>query len=138
VPPISTCAEGSPQVRKRIPFTVQPSNLRSAALDKRYRTAAMLSLTRVFQKLAALLFLIAVVLVAFFIVVFYSRQGGVWVAGYVTGIITVPFVGFGVIRAINALSNEKAFIGTVVFGLIAILISLIVAFWSIFGSPPQL
>ena len=98
----------------------------------------MLRLTRVFQKLTALLFLIAVVLVPFFIVVFYSRQGGVWVAGYVTGIVTVPFVGFGVIRAINTLSNEKAFIGTVVFGLITILISLIVAFWSIFGSPPQL
>ena len=94
--------------------------------------------TRAFRKLAALLFLIAVALIPFFIVVLYSRQGGIWVAGYVTGIITVPFVGFGVIRAINTLNDEEAFIRTVVFGLIVILISLIVAFWSFFGSTPQL
>ena len=93
---------------------------------------------RLAKKLAALLFLVAIALIPFFIVGFYSRQGGIWVAGYATGIITVPLVGFGVIRAINTLSDEEAFIGTVVFGLSVILISLIVAMWSLFGSPPRL
>jgi len=94
--------------------------------------------TGLFQKLAALLFLVAVALVPFLIVALYSRQGGIWVLGYVSGIITVPLVGFGVIRAIISLNEERALIGTVVFGFIVIVISLIMALWSLFGSIPQL
>ena len=92
---------------------------------------------RSLQKTAALVFLVAVALIPFLIVGLYSRQGGIWVAGYVTGIITVPFVGFGAIRAIDTLNDEEAFIGTVLFGIVVILISLIVALWSLFGSPPH-
>lgn len=98
----------------------------------------MLRVTKALRKLMALLFLIAVALVPFFIVVLYSHQGGIWVAGYVTGILTLPLVGFGVIKAINTLNDEEAFIGTVVFGLVVILISVIAAFWSLFGSTPLL
>ena len=98
----------------------------------------MPKLIGLFQKLAALLFLVAVALIPFLIVVLYSRQGGIWVLGYVSGIITVPLVGFGVIRAINSLNEERALIGTVAFGFLVILISLLMALWSFIGSIPQL
>jgi hypothetical protein len=100
--------------------------------------AGMSRVTKLFQKLAALLFLVVVALVPFLIVVLYSRQGGIWVLGYVSGIITVPLVGFGAVRAIISLDEEGALIGTVVFGVIVIVISLILASWSLLGSPPQL
>ena len=90
------------------------------------------------RRLAALVFLIAVALVPFLIVAMYPSQGGIWVAGYVTGIITVPFVAFGAIRAMITLNDEGAFVGTVVYGLIVIVISLTVALWSLFGSLPRL
>jgi len=83
------------------------------------------------RKMVALLFLIAIALVPFVIVVMYSREGGVWVLGYVTGIITVPVVGIAAIQAMNTLSNERAFIGTVVFGFIVILISFASGLWSL-------
>jgi len=98
----------------------------------------MPKITKSIQKLTALLFLVAVALVPFFIVVLYSRQGGIWVLGYVSGIITVPLVGFGVISAISSLSGERVLLGTVLFGIIIILISMIMALWSLFGSIPQL
>jgi len=82
--------------------------------------------------MAALLFLFAIALIPFLIVVMYSRVGGIWVLGYVTGIITVPLIGIAAIRAINTLSDEGAFIGSVVFGFAVILISLATAFWSFF------
>ena len=80
----------------------------------------------------ALLFLIAIALVPFFIVATYSREGGIWVLGYVTGIMTIPIVGIAAIRAMNTLSNERALIGTVVFGFVVILISLATGLWSVF------
>jgi len=49
----------------------------------------------------------------------YSREGGIWVLGYVTGIITVPVVGFAAIRAMSTLTDEGSFIGTIVFGFLA-------------------
>lgn len=82
------------------------------------------------RKMMALLFLMAIASVPFLIVVLFSRQGGIWVLGYVTGIITVPVVGIAAIRAMNTLSDEKALIGTAVFGFFVILISLASAFWS--------
>ncbi len=82
------------------------------------------------RKLMALLFLMAIASVPFLIVVLFSRQGGIWVLGYVTGIITVPVVGIAAIRAMNTLSDEKALIGTAIFGFFVILISFASAFWS--------
>ena len=98
----------------------------------------MSRVTKLFQKLAALFFLVVVALVPFLIVVLYSRQGGIWVLGYVSGIITVPLVGFGVVRAIISVDEEGALVGTVVFGVIVIVISLVLASWSLLGSPPKL
>ena len=89
-------------------------------------------ITVAMRKIVALLFLIAIALIPFLIVVMYSREGGIWVLGYVTGIITVPVVGIAAIRAINTLSEEAALIGTVVFGFVVILISLATALWSFF------
>ena len=85
-----------------------------------------------FGKAVALLFLVAVALIPFLIVVIYSREGGIWVLGYVTGIVTVPIVGIAAIRAMNTLDDESAFIGTVVFGFLVVLISLVTGFWSVF------
>jgi len=81
--------------------------------------------------MVALLFLVAIAIVPFFIVVMFSREGGIWVLGYVTGIITVPVVGIAAIQAMNTLSSERALIGTVVFGFFVILISLATALWSL-------
>lgn len=96
------------------------------------------TITSAARKLVALLFLVTIALVPFFIVTSSSRFGGIWVAGYVTGILTAPFVAFGVIGAINTLDDREPFIGIVAFCLILIVISLAVALWSLFGSPPQL
>lgn len=84
-------------------------------------------------KMVALLFLVAIALIPFLIVAMYSREGGIWVLGYVTGIVTVPVVGIAVIRALNTLRDEGgAFVGTVVFGFLVILISLATGFWAVF------
>ena len=88
--------------------------------------------TMAMRKMVALLFLIAIALTPFLIVAMHSREGGIWVLGYVTGIITVPMVGFAAIRAMSTLSHEGSFIGTVVFGFLVILISLATGFWAIF------
>jgi heme/copper-type cytochrome/quinol oxidase subunit 4 len=87
-------------------------------------------ITMAMRKTVALLFLIAIALVPFFIVATYSREGGIWVLGYLAEIMTVPVVGFSAIRAMNTLSNERALIGTVVFGFFVVLISLATALWS--------
>jgi heme/copper-type cytochrome/quinol oxidase subunit 4 len=87
-------------------------------------------ITMAMRKMVALLFLIAIALIPFLIVAMYSREGGIWVLGYVTGIITVPVVGFAAIRAMSTLSDEGSFIGTVVFGFLVILISLATGFWA--------
>jgi hypothetical protein len=90
-------------------------------------------ITTTIGKTVALFFLIAIALIPFLIVVVYSREGGIWVLGYVTGIVTVPVVGIAAIRAMNTLSDEgRVFIGTVVFGFLVILISLATGFWSVF------
>ena len=87
-------------------------------------------ITTTIRKMFSLLFLIAIALVPFLIVVMYSREGGIWVLGYVTGIVTVLVVGIAAVRAMNTLSDERAFIGTVVFSFFVILISLATALWS--------
>jgi len=87
-------------------------------------------ITTAIRKMVALLFLIAIARVPYLIVATYSREGGIWVLGNVAGILTVPVVGIAAIRAMNTLSNERALIGTVVFGFVVILISLATALWS--------
>ena|ERR1019366_6047803 len=89
-------------------------------------------LSKAIRKVVALLFLIAIALIPFLIVATYSHEGGIWVLGYVTGILTVPVVGIAAVRAMNTLSDERAFIGTVVFGFCVILISLATGLWSFF------
>lgn len=90
------------------------------------------------RKLGALLFLMAVALAPVLIVALFPKQGGIWIGGYVTGIVTLPFVAFGAIGAFSLLNDEGALIGTAVFGLIVIAISVAVALWSLFGSFPGL
>jgi hypothetical protein len=92
---------------------------------------------RALGKLGALLFLAAIALTPVVIVVLGSRLGGIFVAGYVTGVITVPMVAFGAIRAIYALieSTEiEGLVGVLVYGFLVILISVAAAFWAIFFS----
>jgi hypothetical protein len=92
-------------------------------------------ITIALRKVVALLFLVAIALVPVAVVVLGSGRGGIWVAGYVTGIITVPLIAMGALRAIYTLleSNElRVFISFVVFGVLVILTSVTAALWSFF------
>ena len=92
-------------------------------------------ITMALRKVVALLFLVAIALVPVAVVVLGSSRGGIWVAGYVTGIITVPLIAMGALRAIYTLleSNElRVFISFVVFGVLVILTSVAAALWSFF------
>ena len=89
---------------------------------------------RVLGKLGALLFLAAIALTPVAIVALGSRLGGIFVAGYVTGVITVPMVAFGAIRAVYALIEStkiEGLVGVFVYGFLVIIISVAAAFWSI-------
>jgi hypothetical protein len=55
----------------------------------------------------AALFLAAIALTPVAIVLLWPRAGGIWVAGYVVGIATVPIVAFAVLRAVNAIFGEE-------------------------------
>jgi hypothetical protein len=93
---------------------------------------------RVLWKLGALLFLVAIALTPVVIVTLGSRLGGIFVAGYVTGVITVPVVGFGALRAIYELIEStkiEGLLGVLAYGFLVILISASAAFWSIYLSP---
>jgi hypothetical protein len=79
-------------------------------------------------KLTAIVFLTAIALVPVAIVALWHRIGAVWVAGYVVGIVTVPLVGIGALRAMSAVFEEpKAVIALVVFGCSVIVVSLAAA-----------
>lgn len=79
-------------------------------------------------KLIAILFLTAIALIPVAIVALWDRVGAVWVAGYVTGIITVPLVGIAALRAMSAVFEEtRAVIALVVFGCSVIFVSLAAA-----------
>jgi hypothetical protein len=92
-------------------------------------------MTRALRKLGALMFLAAIAFTPVVIVALGSKQGGIFVAGYVTGVITVPIVAFGAIRAIYVLvETTEGLVGVLVFGLLVILISVAAAFWAIFFS----
>src|SRR5579872_3481116 len=85
------------------------------------------------QKLSALVFLVAIALVPIAIVVLAPSGGGIWVAGYVTGMITAPIVAIGALRAISAL-NETVDLNValvfVAFGVLVTLVSVAAALWS--------
>jgi hypothetical protein len=60
-----------------------------------------------------------------------------FVAGYVAGLITLPMVALGAIRAIYELAESteiKVIVGVIVFGFLVVLISVVSAFWAIFFS----
>ena len=88
------------------------------------------------RKLAALLFLATIVMAPIFIVALKGRPGGIWVAGYVTGIVTVPLIAIGALRAISRLADAmdiEAFVGFVVFALFVLAVSAASALWALFG-----
>jgi hypothetical protein len=84
------------------------------------------------RKTIAILFLIAIAVIPFVIVVFAPRQGGYFVSGYITAMITVPLVAIGVMRAIYALtgSAEAEIFGVFVCGLCLTAISIAAVAWS--------
>jgi hypothetical protein len=94
-------------------------------------------MTTALKKLSSLLFLIAIALTPVVIVTLGSGLGGVFVAGYVAGVITVPMVALLAMRAIYELieSTEiEGIVGVLVYGFLVILISVAAAVWSIYFS----
>ena len=87
------------------------------------------------QKLGAILFLIAVALIPVVIVVLGSGRGGIFVAGYVIGVITAPIIAIGAARAVAVLADSTwsdGLIGFLIFSVVVILISVVAVFWSLF------
>jgi len=85
------------------------------------------------QKLGAILFLLAIALIPVAIVVWGSGRGGIFVAGYVIGVITAPMVAIGVIRAVSVLAGStwmEALIGFLIFAVVVLVISVAAALWS--------
>ena len=79
-------------------------------------------------KSIAIAFLATVALVPVAIVVYWHHLGAAWIAGYVVGMITVPLVGIGALRAASELfEDDKAFVAFVIFGFTAVAISLAAA-----------
>ena len=84
------------------------------------------------SRLIALIFLAAIALIPVAIVAFWHRMGAIWVAGYAVGIITVPLVGIGALRAMSAMFEEpKAVIALVIFGGSVIVVSLAAAAYAL-------
>jgi hypothetical protein len=87
------------------------------------------------QKLGAILFLIAIALIPVAIVVWGSARGGIFVAGYVIGVITAPIIAIGVIRAVTVLADSTwmdALIGFLIFAVVVLVVSVAAALWSFF------
>jgi hypothetical protein len=81
-----------------------------------------------FGKLIASLFLILIMLVPVAIVLTWHRIGAIWVAGYVFGIATIPFVAIGALRSASEMFEEnKAMIAFAVYGCAVVVISLVAA-----------
>lgn len=90
-------------------------------------------MTSAIKKLIAIFFLIAIALVPVVIVILEPSRGGIWVAGYVTGMITAPVVAIGAIRALavwNEQTDLNVVVGFVIFGILVTLISVAAALWS--------
>ena len=87
------------------------------------------------QKLGAILFLLAIALIPIAIVVWGSGRGGIFVAGYVIGVITAPIVAIGMIRAVSILGDStwmNALIGFLIFAVVVLVVSIAAALWSFF------
>jgi hypothetical protein len=87
------------------------------------------------QKLGAILFLLAIALIPVAIVALESGRGGIFVAGYVIGVITAPMVAIGVLRAVSVLADSTwmdALIGFLVFAVVVLVVSVGAALWSFF------
>jgi hypothetical protein len=85
------------------------------------------------QKLGAILFLIAIALIPVAIVVWGSGRGGIFVTGYVIGVITAPIVAIGMIRAVSVLADStwmNALIGFLIFAVVVLVVSVAAAVWS--------
>ena len=87
------------------------------------------------QKLGAVLFLLAIALIPIVIVIWGSERGGIFVAGYVIGVVTAPIVAIGVIRAFTVVADSTwtdALIGFAAFAVAVLLVSVAAALWSFF------
>ena len=77
------------------------------------------------RKLAAVLFLAAIVLTPIAIVLFWPKAGTIWVAGYIVGIATVPVVAFGALGAVNSIfGEERLLLAFVLFSLLVVAASI--------------
>jgi hypothetical protein len=86
------------------------------------------------QKLGAIFFLVAVAVIPVAIVFLGSGRGGIFVAGYVIGVITAPIIAIGVVRAFAILAGSTwtdILIGFLVFSVVVLVISVAAAFWSL-------
>jgi ABC-type proline/glycine betaine transport system permease subunit len=79
----------------------------------------------------AALFLAAIALTPVAIVLLWPRAGGIWVAGYVVGIATVPIVAFAVLRAVNAIFGEERLLAAfIAYGAILVIVSIASAIYA--------
>ena len=104
--------------------------------DQPFQTISGSPFMQLARKLLASLFLIAVVMVPVVIVALEARPGGLWVAGYVTGIVTVPLIAIGALRAISLLADSldiEVFVAVVIFGIFVLTVSAASAAWALFG-----
>lgn len=83
------------------------------------------AIIRAFRKLAAGLFLFAILLTPLLIVMLARHAGGIWVLGFVGGMLVAPLVGIGALRASAELlpDSSQGFIALIAFGLLAVLVS---------------
>ena len=82
-------------------------------------------------KTGAALFLAAVALTPVAIVLLWPRAGGIWVAGYVVGIATVPIVAFAVLRAVNEIFGEERLMAAfIAYSAILVIVSIASAIYA--------
>jgi hypothetical protein len=77
-------------------------------------------------KLSACLFLFGIAIIPIGIVLQWSKTGAVWVVGYSTGILTLPFVALGALRSIFSLFDQDRVLDAFL-GFTAIVIAISVA-----------
>ncbi len=85
------------------------------------------------RRAGAILYLVLVAAIPVMIVTLTST-GGIWVAGFVTGMVTVPFVALGAMRAVAELANLgdiDIFKGCLAYGVLVTVISVAAALWSL-------
>jgi hypothetical protein len=85
------------------------------------------------RKFGALFFLVAIALTPVSIVMVADGHGGIFVTGYVAGVVTAPLVAIGATRAVYLLAEAtelEGLVGVIVYGLVVVLISVAAAVWS--------